>query len=109
MTNPEGNVAKVFGLDLTMETRTRRLFLLAGGTAGYFEGVPANRGFQLTENDRGLIGETFANPTARTYSTKTRPCHDPGDTPQMSDVYTWRQITAVRPPRALRAGVRVTF
>jgi hypothetical protein len=96
LTNPAGAAAKVFGLDLTMETRTERLFLLAGGTAGYFEGVPANRGFLLIENDRGLIGETFTNPNARTYTAKSRPFTDRGYTLKISGVYHF--------PREVRLG-----
>jgi hypothetical protein len=96
LTNPAGGVAKAFGLDLTVQTRTERLFLLAGGTAGYFEGVPANRGFLLTENDRGLIGETFTSPNARTYSTKNRPFTDRGYTLKISGVYQF--------PREVRLG-----
>jgi len=96
LTNPAGAAAKVFGLDLTMETRTERLFLLAGGTAGYFEGVPANRGFLLIENDRGLIGETFTNPNARTYTVKSRPFTDRGYTLKISGVYHF--------PREVRLG-----
>lgn len=97
LTNPAGAAAKVFGLDFTMETRTERLFLLAGGTAGYFEGVPANRGFLLIENDRGLIGETFTNPNARTYTAKSRPFTDRGYTLKISGVYHF--------PREVRLGV----
>ena len=96
LTNPAGAVANVFGLDLTMETRTERLFLLAGGTAGYFEGVPANRGFLLIENDRGLLGETFTNPNARTYSAKARPFTDRAFTLKISGVYHF--------PREVRLG-----
>jgi len=97
LTNPSGISPKLFGLDLTVQTRTGRLFLLAGGTAGYFEGVPANLGFLAIENDRGLLGETFTNPNARTYSTASRPFTDRGYTLKISGVYHF--------PRDVRLGV----
>jgi hypothetical protein len=56
------------GVDVTAETRARRLFLIAGGTAGRSEGISANRGFGPLENDAAVLGEVFIDPNAREHS-----------------------------------------
>jgi hypothetical protein len=45
-----------------------RLRLLVGGTASKSEGPIGNRGFRVSENDHGLIGERLETPNADTYS-----------------------------------------
>jgi len=56
------------GVDLVGEVHAKRLFLIAGGTAGRSEAVSANRGYGPLENDAGILGEAFINPNARTYA-----------------------------------------
>src|SRR5205807_2419292 len=66
LTNPLDDGATYVGVDLTVQTSTPHLFLLAGATAGRSEGLSGNRGFQAIENDEGVIGELFTNPNATT-------------------------------------------
>ena len=69
LTNPAGHA----GLHQTVELRVEkilgpRLLLLAGGTASRTEIAGANRGFRVTENDQGVIGELHDDPNADTHS-----------------------------------------
>jgi hypothetical protein len=65
LTNPSDHVATFVGVDFVGEVRAKRLFMILGGTAGRSEGLSANRGFGVLENDAGLLGEVFVNPNAR--------------------------------------------
>ena len=56
------------GVDFVGEVHAKRLFLIAGGTAGRSEGLSANRGFGPLENDASVLGEVFIDPNARTYA-----------------------------------------
>ena len=68
LTNPQDDWATYVGVDFVGEVHARRLFLIAGGTAGQSEGLSANRGFGPLENDASVIGEVFIDPNARTYA-----------------------------------------
>ena len=68
LTNPADDEATFVGVDVTGQVRTERVFLIAGATAGRSEGLSANRGFQATENDQGVLGEVFVDPNARTFA-----------------------------------------
>ena len=67
LTNPAEDESTFVGVDATLHLSTRRLFLIAGGTAGRSQSVSANRGFAADENDQGVLGEVFINPNARTF------------------------------------------
>jgi hypothetical protein len=45
-----------------------RWYMRLGGTASRSDGLAGNRGFRVTENDYGVLGELFLNPNARTYA-----------------------------------------
>jgi hypothetical protein len=64
LTNPADDWATFVGVDLVGEVHAKRLFLIAGGTAGRSEAISANRGFGPLENDAGLLGEVFIDPNA---------------------------------------------
>jgi hypothetical protein len=68
LTNPADHVATFVGVDFVGEVHARRLFVIAGGTAGRSEGLSANRGFGVLENDAALLGEVFINPNARAHA-----------------------------------------
>lgn len=65
LTNPADHVATFVGVDFVGEVHARRLFLIAGGTAGRSEGLSASRGFGALENDAAILGEVFSDPNAR--------------------------------------------
>jgi hypothetical protein len=65
LTNPADHVATFVGVDFVGEVRAKKLFVIAGGTAGRSEGLSANRGFGALENDAAVLGEVFVNPNAR--------------------------------------------
>lgn len=64
VTNPDNDWETFVGVDLVGEVHAKRLYLLAGGTAGRSEALSANRGFGPLENDAGLLGELFIDPNA---------------------------------------------
>jgi hypothetical protein len=68
VTNPPDHVATFVGVDFVGEVHAKRLFVIAGGTAGRSEGLAANRGFGPLENDAALLGEVFINPNARDHA-----------------------------------------
>jgi hypothetical protein len=69
LTNPPGDTGLFQGVELRAEkTVGRRLALLAGATAYRTEIRGANRGFGVTENDQGVLGELYGDPNAGTYS-----------------------------------------
>jgi hypothetical protein len=70
LTNPQDNEnwATYVGVDFVGEIHAKRLFLIAGGTAGRSEGLAANRGFGPLENDASVLGEVFIDPNARNYA-----------------------------------------
>jgi hypothetical protein len=68
LTNPADDEATFVGVDVTAQVRARRLFLIAGGTAGRSEGISASRGFGPLENDVGVLGEAYTDPNAREHA-----------------------------------------
>jgi hypothetical protein len=86
LTNPDGHHATFAGVDISMQTTTGRLFVIAGGTAGRSEATSANRGFLASENDHGLIGEAFTDPNAAT-NARGRPFTERGYTIKTAGVY----------------------
>ena len=68
VTNPDQEAATAFGLRMSFERNTERLFLLFGATASAAEGTLSNRGYGPLENDQDLPGEVFTNPNAASYA-----------------------------------------
>ncbi|HEY3384692.1 MAG TPA: hypothetical protein VGK32_23265 [Vicinamibacterales bacterium] len=68
LTNGPDATGRYVGIDLAVE----RLFdgrwhMMFGGSAHRSDGYGGNRGFLVTENDVGVLGEAFENPNALTY------------------------------------------
>jgi hypothetical protein len=69
LTNPTGLTGLHQGVEFRVEkTLGTRFALFAGATASRTEVRGANRGFRVTENDQGVLGELFDDPNAGTYS-----------------------------------------
>jgi hypothetical protein len=69
LTNPAGHTAEHQGLELRIEKRFgARLRVLAGAMAYRTDASGGNRGFRLSENDHGVIGELYDNPNADTHA-----------------------------------------
>jgi hypothetical protein len=69
LTNPADDTGLFQGVELRVEKAVgRRLALLVGATAYRTEIRGANRGFGVTENDQGVLGELYDDPNAYTYS-----------------------------------------
>jgi hypothetical protein len=69
LTNPAGLDASFEGFELTVDkTLTNRFQLLLGATATRSDGPGGNRGFDVFENDQGVIGELLTNPNAATFA-----------------------------------------
>jgi TonB dependent receptor-like, beta-barrel len=69
LTNPAGLTGSYQGVELRVERNLgARFALAAGATASRTEIRGGNRGFRVTENDQGVIGELFSDPNAGTYS-----------------------------------------
>jgi hypothetical protein len=69
LTNPDGNNAYDHGVDLTFERGfDGRWGMLIGATARKSAGNGANRGFLATQNDQGVLGESYLDPNASTYA-----------------------------------------
>jgi hypothetical protein len=101
LTNPDGHT----GLHQTVELRVEkplgpRLLFLAGGTASRTEVAGANRGFRVTENDQGVIGELHDDPNADTHS-RGRSFFD--------RAYTLKIGAAYRAPGDLRLGAMARY
>lgn len=86
LTNPAGHHATFASVEITAQTTINRLFLLAGGTAGRSEATAANRGFLVTENDHGLVGEVLTDPNAAT-NARGRPFTERGYTIKTAGIY----------------------
>jgi hypothetical protein len=54
------------GVEATMQGRIGPLRIFFGGTASKSEGPNASRGFRVTENDQGVLGERREDPNATT-------------------------------------------
>lgn len=68
VTNPEQKAARAFGLRMSLEHSSERLFLLFGATASAAQGSGGNRGYGPLENDQDQPGELFTNPNGSSYS-----------------------------------------
>jgi hypothetical protein len=69
LTNPAGLMGQHQGVELRVEKSLgARFALFAGATASRTEIRGGNRGFRVTENDQGVVGELFDDPNADTYS-----------------------------------------
>ena len=69
LTNPPGHDGHYLGIDASLERRfDGRWFVLLGGSAHRSDGLAANRGFRVNENDPGVLGELFENPNALMYA-----------------------------------------
>jgi len=86
LTNPAGLHSTFAGAEITAQTTINRLFLIAGGTAGRSEETSPNRGFLVTENDHGLVGELLTDPNAAT-NARGRPFTERGYTIKTASVY----------------------
>jgi len=100
LTNPPGHHATFASAEVTLQTTINQLFLILGGTAGRSEGTSANRGFQATENDHGLVGEVLTDPNAA-INARGRPFTERGYTIKTAGIYHF--------PRDVRLGVAARY
>ncbi len=85
------------GVELRVEKALgARFALFAGATASRTEIRGGNRGFRVTENDQGVVGELFDDPNAETYSLG-RGFFD--------RAFTIKVAAAWRAPRGFRLGL----
>ena len=77
-----------------------RLRLLFGATASKSEGPIGNRGFRVSENDHGLVGESLETPNAGTHS-RGRLFFD--------RAYTLKLAASYRAPGDVRVGTTVRY
>jgi hypothetical protein len=97
LTNPAGHTGLHQGVELRVEkTLGACLALFAGATASRTEVRGGNRGFRVTENDQGVVGELLDDPNADTYS-RGRGFFD--------RAYTIKAAAAWRAPRGFRLGL----
>jgi hypothetical protein len=69
LTNPDGHESLHQAVELRVEKPMgSRFVFLAGATASRTELAGANRGFRVSENDQGLLGELHDDPNADTHS-----------------------------------------
>jgi hypothetical protein len=100
LTNPAGHHTTFAGVEITAQTTINRLFLIAGGTAGRSEATSPNRGFLVTENDQGLVGDVFTDPNAAT-NARGRPFTERGYTIKTAGIYHF--------PHEVRLGVAARY
>jgi hypothetical protein len=100
LTNPASHTGRHRGVDARVEKTLGRLVLLLGGTASLTETAGANRGFRVTENDQGLVGELFDDPNADTHASG-RSFFD--------RAYTLKLAAAWRGPRSWRLGLAARY
>jgi hypothetical protein len=97
LTNPEDHEGLHQGVELRVERALgARFALFAGATASRTEVRGAHRGFRVTENDHGLVGEVLDSPNADTYALG-RSFFD--------RAYTIKVAAAWRGPREIRLGL----
>ncbi len=68
VTNTGQPAAEVYGLRMSLEHTSRRLFLLFGATASAALGSGGNRGYGPLENDQDVPGELFTTPNGNSYA-----------------------------------------
>src|SRR5260221_14496521 len=78
----------------------KRFRLLVGGTNSISMSPAGYRGFLVTENDQGLVGERLQDPNAQT-SSKGRLFFKRG--------YTLKAAASYRAPRDLRLGIAARY
>jgi hypothetical protein len=100
LTNPAGQHSTFAGAEVTAQTTINQLFLIAGGTAGRSEATSPNRGFGVTENDQGLVGEVLTDPNAA-INARGRPFAERGYTIKTAGIYHF--------PRDVRLGVAARY
>jgi hypothetical protein len=97
LTNPPGLGSLYQGVELRAERALgARFVLFAGATAYRNELKGVNRGFRVTENDQGVVGEHLDDPNADTYALG-RGFFD--------RAFTIKIAAAWRAPRGFRLGV----
>jgi hypothetical protein len=101
LTNPAGLTGQHQGVELRVEkVLGARFALFAGATASRTEIRGGNRGFRVTENDQGVVGELFDDPNAATYSLGRA----------FSDrAFTIKVAAAWRAPNGFRVGVAARY
>ncbi len=68
VTNTGQPAAEVYGLRMSLEHTSKRLFLLFGATASAALGSGGNRGYGPLENDQDIPGEIFTTPNGNSYA-----------------------------------------
>ena len=69
LTNPDGHGSLHQAVELRVEKPVgSRFVFLAGATASRTEMAGANRGFRVSENDQGILGELHDDPNADTHA-----------------------------------------
>ncbi len=68
VTNTGQPAAEVYGLRMSLEHTSQRLFLLFGATASAALGSGGNRGYGPLENDQDIPGEIFTTPNGNSYA-----------------------------------------
>ncbi len=68
VTNTGQAAAEVYGLRMSIEHNSDRLFLLFGATASAALGSGGNRGYGPLENDQDTPGELFTTPNGNSYA-----------------------------------------
>ncbi|HET7294838.1 MAG TPA: lysoplasmalogenase family protein [Vicinamibacteria bacterium] len=68
LTNPSDHAGLHQAVELRIERDVGRVALQAGATASRTEIRGGNRGFRVTENDQGLLGELHDDPNADTHA-----------------------------------------
>jgi hypothetical protein len=97
VTNPADHTGLHQGVELRVEKAVgARFALFAGATASRTELRGGNRGFRVTENDQGVVGELFDDPNADTYALG-RGFFD--------RAFTIKVAAAWRAPRGFRLGL----
>jgi hypothetical protein len=100
LTNPQGHHSTFVSAEVSAATTLNRLFLIWGGTAGRAEATSANRGFLVTENDQGLVGEVLTDPNAAT-NARGRPFTERGYTIKTAGIYRF--------PHDVRLGIAARY
>jgi hypothetical protein len=96
LTNSPASPATFGGMNLSVQSDNGHLFLFAGAKTNVAKEPAGYRGFHVTENDIGVLGELFTDPNAATHA-RGRPFFDRSYTVKISGVYRFA--------RGVRLGV----
>ncbi len=100
LTNPRDHSTLYEGVELEIDTHLgRRVWIRLSGAAFRADGYGSYRGFRASENDSGLVGETFDDPNADTHG-RGRLFFDRAYTLKLAG--TWRAPGDVRLGAAVR-------